>query len=255
MEFCKDQARDEVIKVIDYLVDNFNFGEVLASSCYYTASNWFYNYMSPIARGDFDDFHFNRELLERAEKLHNDPFVSKFRFEFGQTKMVIIMDDLDYVIKIPFVRSERDYCVTEALNYEAALDEDLDYYFAWCAPVGYYKRMAEWDKFNFGSWRAITWEPMQKEVCAPIYVMEKVYCDEDAVSESLEGMGYSSMGCDEDDVWCLVEAAYGEEEYSKLKRFCTAMKINDLHTGNVGFRVMDDVTSLVFVDYSGYGLD
>lgn len=237
-------------EVIDYLIDNYNFGTVLSRRTYSAAEDWDMNYINSIRLATYRDF--NAEMKERGEEIRKDPFLQKFQFMYGMTKMVIIVDDCDFVIKIPFGREELDYCQREVDNYAKACDAGLSEFFAWAQFDGWYNRSAKWFDVNWGKWNGVTTDNWTGNLTIPIYLMEKVWCDDTMVSSTLSEMGYTESGGDEDDVWCLMVEICGQSVVADLHNFCTKWHINDLHSGNVGFKDPDDVTTMVFVDYSGY---
>ena len=157
----------------------------------------------------------------------------------GLTKMVIIDDNLDYVIKIPFAWvngsiSMKDYCRIEAENYQRAVDACVDEYFAECFYGGKFECELDGEK-----------------VKVPFYLMEKVDCDEEKVTSDIcSQLDDSSYDCEysSEAVEELFKLYYGADEHDRVYEFCEKMFINDIHTANVGFRN----GRLVFVDYSGY---
>lgn len=173
-------------------------------------------------------------------KLENDTT----RAFAGVTKIVLVSKLLsDWIIKIPFLYEDgytkkRDYCRLEAHNYERAVLNGLEDYFA--------------GEFFF------------KYFCGiPIYIQERVDCDPERVSSTLESEGNwdshcywrttngntyfdSSAANDMDDEDRLV-SIYGENW--DLIRFLNDNSINDLHCGNFG--ITKD-NRLIIIDYSGY---
>ena len=171
---------------------------------------------------------------------------------FGETKAVLFDDELPYVIKIPLMRhsDSKNYCEIEYKNYLAAEEiPEISSCFAWMDFLFEYKGF-------------------------PIYIMEKVDCDEEEVgsraydssfkwacsqegfiegskeykefSESFESRYYNwSM---EARMESLLEDEWTYQIRKIFQDFCWDHGINDLHAGNFGFRN----GLLVVVDYSGY---
>ena len=165
----------------------------------------------------------------------------------GATRVVVIKEDFPWVLKFNFQGESvsQDYNSLEAKNYERACNEDIEDFFAATYCLG------QVDEFM-------------------VYAQEKVEADEDAVSSSffeytLENY-FSSRICEnEDDEDRLNEDAWDEancldnedriyamiENYSDARRvveFTDKYDINDLHSGNWGYRG----TQPVLIDYSGY---
>lgn len=176
-----------------------------------------------------------------------------FIADSGETKFVIIPEDYDVVFKFPNAPVKHDYsidyCLVEARNYRAAVKSHLDKYFAWCdklfdvyTPNGYY----------------------------PIYVMEKVDCDEQSINEELMDWFNSnytepdSEATDEEkfeyedtlqefsdgssiavDLW--FESIF-PDDYMRLIQFFSHNLIDDIHSGNLGYRNGE----IVIIDYCGY---
>ena len=160
---------------------------------------------------------------------------------YGATKICIVPFDADYVIKVPFIYESGDeeidggyeYCKMEADNYEKAVKEGLESFFAATCYIG---SIADCD----------------------VYIQEKADCNEDDISEifyslaerECSGSDYSTddyvYDMDDED---RVRAVF--MEYSclgELVEFIRKNRINDLHEGNYG--VTD--RGYVIIDFSGY---
>lgn len=158
----------------------------------------------------------------------------------GLTKAVLVFDELDWVVKIPFhvdySRSNEgsitDYCERERFIYEQAKERGVAEMFA----ESYFLM----------------------EFCGrPIYIMKKVDDNKEKVSTDLQDKAISE-GYDEEDFEYmeseeLVEELfyYYYEDYllQEYFAFCEDYGINDVHTGNIGY---DENDKPVIIDYSGY---
>ena len=166
----------------------------------------------------------------------------------GATRVVVISDEDDWVLKFSFLDSlvKTDYNLLEAENYQAAIEAGLSRYFAATYCLG--------------------------NICGlEVYVQERVNADEDGVSDefynyTLENY-YSDCRDDyeseedlhdaawedstelenEDRIWAMV-GDFDRKDCIKLVEFCDVREINDLHAANWGFR--DGWP--VMIDYSGY---
>lgn len=159
-------------------------------------------------------------------------------YGWGASKVAIIDEDNDWVLKIPFCDKSCDYCEIEAENYQKAVKEGVEEPFAECYFLMEYEG-------------------------APCYIMEKVDCDEEVVESDFYEIGLDKLSgqmsedeisdylgsMDTDEILDqLLEFYYGAGFLQKVSAFLSVNSINDLHTGNLGYRG----DKLVFVDYSGY---
>ena len=200
--------------------------------------NWIQNIKILCSNG-FSQFLNNRtesELTLWEESSLED--LENISYSYGATKLVIIDDDNDWVLKIPFCDKACDYCALEAENYKKAVEAGVEEGFAACYFLMEYEG-------------------------APCYIMEKVSCDEETVESDFYEIGsnkfsdemnedeiYSYLGSMDGDeiVDQLLEFYYDEGFLKKVNIFLSQNKINDLHTGNVGYRG----EQLVLTDYSGF---
>jgi hypothetical protein len=159
-------------------------------------------------------------------------------YGWGVSKLVIIDEDNDWVLKIPFCDKSCDYCEIEAENYQKAVKEGVEEPFAECYFLMEYEG-------------------------APCYIMEKINCDEQAIESDFYEIGSEKLSgqmsedeisdylgsMDTDEILDqLLEFYYEAGFLQKINAFLSVNSINDLHTGNLGYRG----DKLVFVDYSGY---
>ena len=177
----------------------------------------------------------------------------------GVTKCVIVFEDEDFVIKIPFSGyedwegqeydsetdcydedydpffefDEGDYCRIEANNYQSAIEEGLEEIFAETSFLGYANEF-------------------------PIYVQKKVipfWQTDNKVKHTFEERISFQKSYNAGDIerlpidWCLdFIAAYGEEKFIDFLVFTIKYHINDLHGDNVAYRNGKPC----LLDYSGY---
>lgn len=166
----------------------------------------------------------------------------------GLTKAVLVFDELDWVVKIPFhvdySRSDggsiTDYCERERFIYEQAKERGVAELFA----ESYFLM----------------------DFCGrPIYIMKKVEDNKEKVSTDLHDKVFSE-GYDEEDFEYMepedFEYIEPEEQVEELFyhyyednllreyfAFCEDYGVNDIHTGNIGY---DENDKPVVFDYSGY---
>lgn len=173
----------------------------------------------------------------------------------GLSKMAVVIDDLPYVIKVPYTGSYRtverannyvfvplehgaglnhsDYLCAEAMIYSYAQHEGVGHFFS---PV---KKIGE---FSNG---------------IPCYLQEKAVIQDDVVDRPRvsafsadEARRLSSQydtGLDEEWLANAIEI-YGAEDVNNLIKFISKYEINDLHSGNYGYRVSDGMPTII--DYA-----
>lgn len=178
----------------------------------------------------------SNKVFYEWKKEVEDFLPSTISFFNGATKAVIVMEEADFVIKIPFLYTWRggaseNFCEIELDIYEKAKqNKEISECFA---------------SVCFGG----------KVYNVPFYLMERVNVDEeynsDTIYEHYENNGYTRSEVDneeeEDGVRFLFEEFY-PDVFSSLEEFIEEHGINDLHTGNFGFLNGRPV----FIDYSGY---
>ena len=154
----------------------------------------------------------------------------------GLTKGVLVFDELDWVVKIPFhvgfSRPDTNYCEREQFVYEQAKKRGVAEIFA----ESYFLM----------------------DFCGrPIYIMKKVEDNEEKVSTDLYNKGISE-GYEEEDfenmeseeqVEELFYYYYEEDFLQEYFAFCEDYEVNDVHTSNIGY---DENDKPVVIDYSGY---
>lgn len=178
--------------------------------------------------------------------------------DWGETKVCLIIDDFDWVIKVAFKRDMdrgfnskidiKDYCAREAENYLRSQELGLDKYFAATYEVGF-----------IGT--------------TPIYLQERVDCNSDSIEDSLYEYSdrenrewIEEQYDDEDDIKDRIYSYADEledderirailgydDEIERLIDFTYENDIGDLHSKNWGF---NQNGFAVILDFSGYNVD
>lgn len=204
--------KEVYLRAIENLVQNYNFKDFLSNPTPDTYRDW-------------------------IDKTSDFPVL----LFSGETKVVLWETGWPCVIKIPLMHRDFDYCRAEVRNYKKAVEAHLENFFAFCDLLTNFK--------------------VDDEHTVPIYIMEYVEVNErktsSIVKSYLDNSGYtpdSSMWACIDDmdgeekILAYLYELLGEEAYEVLNDFCRENYINDLHTGNVGFRGED----IVLIDYSGF---
>lgn len=212
----------------------------------------------------FEACDFDGELTENnfEEKiLSHLPKDFKYNYEYGATKLVFLISDLNYVIKIPFTgdveeiynadedgyediycpfecagesgEAEWDYCKVESERFILAREEDIDAYFAKTERIG----------FISGH---------------PIYIQERA----EVFSEMKNWSSYpeekrssTREKCSKENFWCFNECWLtdlleycGEKTFDKFMSFIKVNHFDDLHSSNIGYINKRPV----LIDYSGF---
>ena len=161
-------------------------------------------------------------------------------FGCGCTRLVVFSADSNYVFKIQYDTSDPvDYSRNERYVYSRAKELGCEEYFAWVDCIGRYGSVL-------------------------VYAMEKVEVNEDQNSEDsylyhVEQWHEEHDDEDEDDMdlgeyddhFGMIEyaIAYNGGNMSKAADLLSELGVNDLHSGNWGYRGR----TFVAVDYGGYG--
>ena len=165
----------------------------------------------------------------------------------GMTRIVVICEDLPWVLKFNFQdkNMRQDYNLLEATNYKRACEEGVEEFFA----ATYYLGVVDG---------------------IMTYAQEKVEANEDVVSSSFFEYTLETYFSDRvveneededklnDDAWDEANCLDNEDRiYAMIENFKDARRvweftdkydINDLHSGNWGYRGKQPV----LIDYSGY---
>lgn len=167
-----------------------------------------------------------------------------YKVDSGASKVVLVFENSDYVVKIPFkgeycafsgarVGEDEygwDYCASEQFFYRKAIEAGLEDFFMETIFIG---------KFEDH----------------PIYLQKKVsvygYNSETKSSESSKEIFVSKFRHSEiqnEDFGGILIDYYGVERVNQLVEFLSEVGISDLHSSNVGIRA----NRPVLFDYSGY---
>ena len=164
----------------------------------------------------------------------------------GVSKACIFSEELpNWVIKTGFTwdgeedDDDFDYCTIEARNYQDAIIEGVEKFFA-------------------ASYELCTVTPSEcKGLCNNIYfyIQEKAEPDEVKTSSTCER--YINGDYEDSEPWYhdhtdteRLESLFGEDKnFNKLLKFINEWQINDLHSGNFGY-TKDGIAKII--DYSGY---
>lgn len=191
-----------------------------------------------------DDFYF-KVVEPFKEKYHG-----QVSYATGATKGVLIFNDYNFVIKIPFRYDSNyddsqfcgancdcgwDYCEVEASLFSSAEDDHIEECFAKSEFIG------EVDGY-----------PIYKQEMATIYASSDKTTTSSHTKEDEEKV---ENICDTDNYDCFntnwlsdVFAYFGEEKFYKLMNFIRDYDIKDLHSNNLGYIGMKPV----LVDYSSF---
>lgn len=205
--------------------------------------------------GENCDIDFYYDVVEPFTDHYHKPF----SYDKGATKGVLIFEQLNFVIKIPFTSSgdeeeyynedgERNY---DSYEYFCGADADEEWNYCEAEAIKFTRAKEEGLGICFAETRKIT------EIdCYPIYIQEfaKIFSygeskhtkeDETKVNSICNSKDFSVFNLE----W-LSDALvfFGEEIFYKLVDFIKRLGINDLHNANLGY--INDRP--VLVDYSSF---
>lgn len=197
-----------------------------------------------------------------------------YTIDSGASKVVLIFNNPDYVVKIPF---KGDFCEYNDYDCENSCDRDCS-----CSQCSRRSMVEGYDKFTGArigeseyGWDYCASEQFfyEKAIVAgveeffiktiligefdghPIYLQEKVevygYGSQTKSSEQSKKIFMEKFRCSEisnEDFGGLLIEYYGEDRVNQLVKFLKEAGISDLHNNNVGIRA----NRPVFFDYSGY---
>lgn len=190
-------------------------------------------------------------------KLPND---LKYSWSCGASKLVIILSNCDFVIKIPFSGSYQEIYQGETDSYE---EEYIDFENASFEDCEWDYCKVETDRYALAEEIGIE-KYFAKTECIgminnyPIYIQQKaeIFAEvKDLNSYSEEKKSSTREKCDKEDLWCFNDCWLsdlldycGDRIFSLFMSFLKNNEIDDLHSSNIGY--IDKVP--VLVDYSGF---
>lgn len=191
----------------------------------------------------------NKEFFEDAKDYADKNGISFFH---GASKLVIIDEESDWVIKLSYDCSidvdegmESDYCKRELYNYEKACEEGIDKFFAEIHMVGEVDGIEVYLQEKLKVDDGVE-EDVDKIFRDYVYSLDESYYDD--IEDEDERRALLADEVYEMDEEERIEAIFGFEE--RLITFIENNDINDLHSGNFGYRGAD----LVIMDYSGWNV-
>lgn len=221
--------------------------------------NYETEYIFSFLEGIQDAFLGNGEYFFEGERTWD--FIDKLKerniiVKTGASKLVCILEDKDYVVKIPFnsfIEDEEiielrgatgdredglwDYCAREVFLYETAKVHKLDYIFPKTQYIG--------DIYG--------WPVYVQEKCIPI---SRIYDSCKKTPEQIDTVR-KIIKKSNDNLWFFngmwitnFYDKYGVESTIELLEFIKFYNITDLHNENVGFLQKD--LKPVLIDFSGF---
>ena len=192
--------------------------------------------------------------------LSNLPDDLKYHYEYGATKLVIILPDCDFVIKIPFSGSYQEIYQGKTDSYE---EEYIDFENAGFEDCEWDYCKVEVNRYNLAKNIGIE-KYFAKTECIgminnyPIYIQQKaeIFAEvKDLNSYSEEKKSSTREKCDKEDLWCFNDCWLsdlldycGDKIFSFFMSFIKDNDFDDLHSSNIGY--INGVP--VLVDYSGF---
>ena len=230
--------KKEALGIVEYLMSN-GFYDALG----FESNHW--GYKSSCLEDWREE---NMELLE-------DYGVTITR---GETKICIIPDDTDYVIKVGLLlelkggyRKGDDYCAIEYNNYKKACELGIEKYFASMCYLGVV------NDISFYLQEKVRIDEDRTSDNFYSYSQRTYYNDVEVPDEDEDPNGYDeywdniySTGDELDDEERIYAMIDDDRDAIKVSHFCMDNEINDLHGGNWGY--VDNWGQAVLIDYSGF---
>lgn len=197
---------------------------------------------------NFDNFcYFSNEEINEIEKELN------CNIKNGLSKLVLVFNDLDFVIKIPFIGDEGSF-----VNSQQSLlnenDKDYNFYdWDYCGTeylIYQIAKIFEIEKMFLET------KPLDIINGLPVYIQEKAIVGKSQMIQPSEKskQKYSELlNKGEIPYYDVIQSFieyYGDLIIDKFTKFLERVNIRDLHSGNIGVSRIDQRP--VMFDYSGY---
>lgn len=164
----------------------------------------------------------------------------------GATKICVIDDEKDWVIKMPINWKSRHFCFAELYNYWRAIERKVDNCFAEIFRIGCIYGIEIYLQRKVCVNEDVIIDTVIEHVDLNDYAAELGYdddCSIDSASEYIsESLSESIFNIEESAG--ILFGAYGAEVEEMVDDF----HINDLHCANIGY----DGTTFILIDYSGF---
>lgn len=201
-----------------------------------------------------DNFNYSNCFDLSTEKINEIKKELNCSIENGLSKLVLVFNDLDFVIKIPFIGEDEEefYNSQESLQYE----NDKDYnFFDWdyCGTEYLIYQIAK--EFEVEKMFLET-KPLDEINGLPVYIQEKAIVGKSQMIQPSEKskQKYSELLNKGEipyyDVMQSFIEYYGDLIIDKFTKFLERVNLGDLHSGNIGVSRFDNRP--IMFDYSGY---
>lgn len=215
----KERLHNYFNEMLEYKMKyDFDFYRFV-TECFYEEEWWNYDWDNDTS------FDYNGELINMAS---------------GATRMCLIPEEHNYVLKLEYDCNKINYCNAECEYYQYAREEDIENMFAECFPVIFDIN----GKIFTGS------------------IMEKIYVDEDYISDKSYEIRLKQSGLSKEEfnnsnhrldghqeAKIVMHQEFGDKMFYNLMAFCDTYDINDIHCANLGY---DYYGNLKIIDYAGY---
>lgn len=175
-------------------------------------------------------------------------------------------DAYQYVFKFDY-NTDDEYCKNELTNYQHAIKEGVDDYFAWCDLFGTYSDgntsldiyVMEYCEMAYEAFSEIGTREYDDRIENELnLIIEEEgwdrQADEEAIDEArgslVRSIGYYS-GDDSQIIETILPYYMSYQEVERLAQFLNEYNINDCHGGNFGFIGGED-GRVVLTDYAGF---
>ena len=172
----------------------------------------------------------------------------------GTCRACIHFYDSDFVFKFNIYHSDIDYCASEFFIYEEAKAYEVNNHFAWIT------KAYDWyfnDQYIMTIYAMEFCEGCNGSVSQASYSYHfRLYCEENGYDPDNLTSSQREEVCDMIDDYYgdsegmmdMASSAMSFDEFEKFSSFIDRYNINDIHSGNWGYR--GDM--LILIDYAGY---
>lgn len=195
----------------------------------------------------------NRDKISSCFFNDNKTATDKMRIYSGSTRICVVCDDWNFVLKANIDRCDKiNYNESELFIYDKAVKYGVDEFFAWCQPsVEFYGL-----KFIAMEFCDVDEDRLSDEISSDSY---QNYCrqhgydpkdvnSEEEYFDSISDKDFSSPEMVMDYVRTKYEC---NKKFSAFEDFLEKFGVNDCHSGNWGYRGKN----LVVTDYAGFCVD
>lgn len=194
-------------------------------------------------------------VYEWIDDHHRDIEAAEYTIASGASRYCIIHPDYSFVVKFQ-VSDVHNYCQNECAIYNYAVEHGCADAFAWIRPAGFLDDIAlyacEFCDVDSDEMSTSRDDYLFNRCCAECgYDPDHLSLNERRDVYKYFNLNYCASDDGDEKMWIYATETWGEKLAIQVQRIVDAFDINDLHSGNFGWRG----GQLVMTDYAGYGRD